>query len=217
MCILAKLRRSDKLTIYDPQADAFFIFLLVLYLETVCFTQMYRLFAAASSSFELALRYCGVMLLACILFGGYLYPLGKLFEDVPWVAWIAVCVLSQVRTRAMTNKVSVPYSCHLWLRSDRRHGIRGPDLRLRRQRNSTKWTCIPRRLPADMCLPGRAAWPSIHQRGGLLHIVLRVQQQSFVEECWHHHRHDAGLCLVVIVLARSFRMEFWSRVRSQVQ
>lgn len=128
MCVFAKLGRSDKLIIYDIQADAFFIFLLVLYLETVCFTQMYRLFAAASSSFELALRYCGVMLLACILFGGYLYPLSKLFEDVPWVAWIAVCVSSQVRSWNMTNRVPVPYPCHLWLRIDRRHRIRGHDL-----------------------------------------------------------------------------------------
>ncbi|GAB7362987.1 hypothetical protein MBLNU230_g3282t1 [Neophaeotheca triangularis] len=71
------------------EAGPFFFFVLVLYLETVCFTQLYRVFAAASPSFELALRYCGVLLLACILFGGYLYPLGRLFEDVPWVAWLA--------------------------------------------------------------------------------------------------------------------------------
>jgi ATP-binding cassette subfamily G (WHITE) protein 2 (SNQ2) len=50
------------------------------------------MFAALSPSFELALRYCGVFLLACILFGGYLYPSRKLLVDVPWVGWIEVSV-----------------------------------------------------------------------------------------------------------------------------
>jgi hypothetical protein len=30
------------------------------------------------------------MLLACILYGGYLYPPNSLLTDVPWVGWIAV-------------------------------------------------------------------------------------------------------------------------------
>lgn len=57
---------------------------------TVCVTSQFRLFAAASPNFEVALRYCGVSVLFCIVFGGYVLSIDRLIEDVPWVGWIAV-------------------------------------------------------------------------------------------------------------------------------
>lgn len=43
-----------------------------------------------SSNFEVALRYCGVSVLFCIVFGGYVLSVDKMIQDVPWVGWIAV-------------------------------------------------------------------------------------------------------------------------------
>lgn len=43
-----------------------------------------------SSNFEVALRYCGVSVLFCIVFGGYVLSVDKMIQDVPWVGWLAV-------------------------------------------------------------------------------------------------------------------------------
>ncbi|KAI9039756.1 putative ABC multidrug transporter [Aspergillus affinis] len=71
------------------EAGSFWIDFLFIYLCTICLTAQFRLFAAASSNFEVALRYCGVSVLFCIVFGGYVLSVDKLIEDVPWVGWIA--------------------------------------------------------------------------------------------------------------------------------
>ncbi|PKY00175.1 pleiotropic drug resistance protein, ABC superfamily [Aspergillus campestris IBT 28561] len=70
-------------------AGAFWIDFLFIYMCTICLTAQFRLFAAASSNFEVALRYCGVSVLFCIVFGGYVLSIDRLIEDVPWVGWIA--------------------------------------------------------------------------------------------------------------------------------
>ncbi|THC93033.1 hypothetical protein EYZ11_007487 [Aspergillus tanneri] len=70
-------------------AGPFWIDFLFIYLCTICLTAQFRLFAAASSNFEVALRYCGVSVLFCIVFGGYVLSVDKLMKDVPWVGWIA--------------------------------------------------------------------------------------------------------------------------------
>ncbi|KAI9927298.1 hypothetical protein MW887_003685 [Aspergillus wentii] len=67
----------------------FFIDCLFIYICTICLTAQFRLFAAASSNFEVALRYCGVSVLFCIVFGGYVLSVDKLMEDVPWIGWLA--------------------------------------------------------------------------------------------------------------------------------
>ncbi|KAF9889523.1 hypothetical protein FE257_007233 [Aspergillus nanangensis] len=71
------------------EAGAFWINFLFIYMCTICVTSQFRLFAAASENFEVALRYCGVSVLFCIVFGGYVLSVDKLIEDVPWVGWIA--------------------------------------------------------------------------------------------------------------------------------
>lgn len=57
---------------------------------TISLTAQFRLFAAASSNFEVALRYTGFIVLLCIVFGGYVLSVDKMLADVPWVGWIAV-------------------------------------------------------------------------------------------------------------------------------
>lgn len=74
---------------------------------TVAMTGQFRLFAAVSTDFAVALRYCGVSVLCCIVFSGYLLSVDKLISDVPWVGWIAV--------RAPNIRLS--YTVHLTLAS----------------------------------------------------------------------------------------------------
>ncbi|KAL4923788.1 putative ABC multidrug transporter [Aspergillus undulatus] len=70
-------------------AGAFFIDFLFIYMCTISLTAHFRLFAAASSNFEVALRYTGFLVLLCIVFGGYVLSVDKMMADVPWVGWIA--------------------------------------------------------------------------------------------------------------------------------
>ncbi|KAL2869426.1 putative ABC multidrug transporter [Aspergillus lucknowensis] len=70
-------------------AGSFFIDFLFIYMCTICFTALFRLFAAASSNFEVALRYSGLFVLFAVVFGGYVLSVDKMMADVPWVGWIA--------------------------------------------------------------------------------------------------------------------------------
>ncbi|KAL5334955.1 ABC-2 type transporter-domain-containing protein [Aspergillus crustosus] len=70
-------------------AGAFFIDFLFIYMCTISLTANFRLFAAASANFEVALRYTGFVVLLCIVFGGYVLSVDKMMADVPWVGWIA--------------------------------------------------------------------------------------------------------------------------------
>lgn len=68
---------------------------------TVCLTAQFRVFAGMSSNFEVALRYCGVSVLFCIVFGGYVLSVDKMIQDVPWVGWIAVSTILSLNPRCI--------------------------------------------------------------------------------------------------------------------
>ncbi|CAI7642126.1 unnamed protein product [Penicillium crustosum] len=70
-------------------AGPFFIDYLFIYMSTICLTAQFRVFAALSQNFEVALRYCGVSVMFCIVFGGYVLSVDKMIQDVPWVGWLA--------------------------------------------------------------------------------------------------------------------------------
>ncbi|KFA53886.1 hypothetical protein S40293_08246 [Stachybotrys chartarum IBT 40293] len=67
----------------------FFAFLLSIFLSGFAFTAFYRAFGAVSPRLEVALRYCGLVMLIGIIFGGYVRSVERLIEDVPWVGWLA--------------------------------------------------------------------------------------------------------------------------------
>ncbi|KAJ5162495.1 hypothetical protein N7492_007887 [Penicillium capsulatum] len=71
------------------EAGPFFIDCLFIFTCTVCLTSQFRVFAALSTNFEVALRYSGVSVLFCVVFGGYVLSVDKMIQDVPWVGWIA--------------------------------------------------------------------------------------------------------------------------------
>lgn len=56
---------------------------LFIYTCTICLTSQFRVFAAMSGNFEVALRYRGVSVLLYIVFGGYVLAVDKVIQDVP--------------------------------------------------------------------------------------------------------------------------------------
>lgn len=63
----------------------------------MCLTAQFRVFAGLSNDFEVALRYSGVSILFCIVFGGYVLSVDKMIQEVPWVGWIAVSLVIHIR------------------------------------------------------------------------------------------------------------------------
>lgn len=57
-------------------------------------TAQFRFIGAISPNFEVAIRYCGVLLMLYIVFGGYLISIDNLLSNVPWFGWILVSIRS---------------------------------------------------------------------------------------------------------------------------
>lgn len=64
--------------------------MLFVYLITICMTGQFRLIGALSPHYEVAIRYCGIVMIAYIVFGGYLISTDNLLKNVPWFGWITV-------------------------------------------------------------------------------------------------------------------------------
>lgn len=63
----------------------FFVFVLTLSLSALCMTAFFRMWGCASKTFDDATKYSGLMLLALILYSGYLIPYQAMH---PWFVWI---------------------------------------------------------------------------------------------------------------------------------
>lgn len=70
-------------------AAGFFTYFLFIYVITIALTALYRMFAAISPNYEVAIRYCGLSLLVYIIYGGYVMSLDRLMSDAPWFGWFA--------------------------------------------------------------------------------------------------------------------------------
>lgn len=76
---------------------------------TICMTAQFRFIGAISPNFEVAIRYCGVLLLLYIVFGGYLISIENLLDNVPWFGWILVSLLRDINTYAANlQKYTLP-------------------------------------------------------------------------------------------------------------
>jgi len=71
------------------QVGAFFGYAFATFFAAMAYTAFYRVFGAASPRIEIALRYCGLLLLVAMVCGGYVRSVDKLMADVPWVGWLA--------------------------------------------------------------------------------------------------------------------------------
>ncbi|ORX81260.1 hypothetical protein K493DRAFT_320718 [Basidiobolus meristosporus CBS 931.73] len=72
------------------QADAgkFFMFMFILLVSSFSLTAYFRMFAAFSKDFDTASRYSGLVLMAYLLYTGYLIPKTQMHPWFVWIFWI---------------------------------------------------------------------------------------------------------------------------------
>ncbi|KAG0056067.1 hypothetical protein BGZ83_006504 [Gryganskiella cystojenkinii] len=88
----------------------FFIFVLTLSLATLCMTAFFRMWGCASKTFDDATKFSGLMLLALILYTGYLIPLSAMHPWFVWIFWINP--LAYAFKALMANEMSgLRFSC----------------------------------------------------------------------------------------------------------
>ncbi|ESZ91641.1 ABC drug exporter AtrF [Sclerotinia borealis F-4128] len=76
------------LTGLDVDAGKYFIYVLFIYLTTLCITALYRMFAALSPSIDDAVRFSGIGLNLLIIFTGYVIPKPQLVSKYIWFGWL---------------------------------------------------------------------------------------------------------------------------------
>lgn len=102
--------RSQWLTLGVLQAGAFFGYAFATFFAAMAYTAFYRVFGAASPRIEIALRYCGLLLLVAMVCGGYVRSVDRLMADVPWVGWLAVRSTSIPPLSAYGKQLTVLHS-----------------------------------------------------------------------------------------------------------
>ncbi|KAG0297672.1 hypothetical protein BGZ96_005336 [Linnemannia gamsii] len=91
-------------------AGKFFLFVLVLSLATLCMTSFFRMWGCACKTFDDATKYSGVLLLALILYSGYLIPYQAMHPWFIWIFWINP--LAYAFKALMSNEMSgLRFSC----------------------------------------------------------------------------------------------------------
>ena len=89
----------------DLDASKFFIFLLFVYITTLCVTGLYRMFAALSPTLDDAVRFSGVALNLLVIFTGYVIPKPQLLMEKIWFGWLYyVTPLSYAFEGVLTNE-----------------------------------------------------------------------------------------------------------------
>ena len=76
------------LTELDVNVSKFWIYLLFVYITTICVTALYRMFAALSPAIDDAVRFSGIALNLLIIYTGYVIPKPQLISDYIWFGWI---------------------------------------------------------------------------------------------------------------------------------
>lgn len=72
----------------DLYADKFFIYLLLIYVMTICLTGMYRMFASVSSNMDDAIRFAGLAFNLLIMYTGYTLSKPTLINTKIWFGWL---------------------------------------------------------------------------------------------------------------------------------
>lgn len=70
------------------EAGKWFLFCLILFITAMCMTAFFRMWAAVSSTFDAASRNSGLILLALILYSGYMIPYQSMHPWFIWIFWI---------------------------------------------------------------------------------------------------------------------------------
>lgn len=72
----------------DLSAGKFFIYLLFVYVTTICLTALYRMFAAVSPTMDDAVRFSGIALNLLIVYTGYTLAKPILLNQKIWFGWL---------------------------------------------------------------------------------------------------------------------------------
>ncbi|KAH8804409.1 ABC-2 type transporter-domain-containing protein [Xylogone sp. PMI_703] len=72
----------------DVSASKFFIYILFVYITTICLTALYRMFAALSPSIDDAVRFSGIALNLLVIYTGYVIPKPQLLSQYIWFGWL---------------------------------------------------------------------------------------------------------------------------------
>ncbi|KHN95207.1 ABC drug exporter AtrF [Metarhizium album ARSEF 1941] len=72
----------------DVTAGKFFIFMLFVYITTICLTALYRMFAAVSPTMDDAVRFSGIALNLLIVYTGYVIGKPVLLNQKIWFGWL---------------------------------------------------------------------------------------------------------------------------------
>ncbi|KAI1314533.1 hypothetical protein EDD11_002008 [Mortierella claussenii] len=70
------------------EAGKWFFFCLILFITALCMTAFFRMWAAVSATFDAASRNSGLILLALILYSGYMIPYQSMHPWFIWIFWI---------------------------------------------------------------------------------------------------------------------------------
>ena len=76
------------LTQLDVNVSKFWIYLLFVYITTICITALYRMFAALSPTIDDAVRFSGTALNLLIVYTGYAIAKPTLLHDKIWFGWL---------------------------------------------------------------------------------------------------------------------------------
>ncbi|KAF2753895.1 ABC drug exporter AtrF [Pseudovirgaria hyperparasitica] len=76
------------MTSLDVDVSKFFIYLLFVYITTICITSLYRMFAALSPSIDDAVRFSGISLNLLVIYTGYVIVKPQLLTQYIWFGWI---------------------------------------------------------------------------------------------------------------------------------
>ncbi|KAL3420743.1 ABC drug exporter [Phlyctema vagabunda] len=72
----------------DVEAGKFFIYFLFIYINTICLTALYRMFAALSPSLDDAVRFSGIAITLLVIFTGYVIGKPILISKYIWFGWL---------------------------------------------------------------------------------------------------------------------------------
>ncbi|KAH0596640.1 hypothetical protein MHUMG1_05758 [Metarhizium humberi] len=72
----------------DVEAGKFFIYMLLVYVTTICLTALYRMFAAVSPTMDDAVRFSGIALNLLIVYTGYTLAKPVLLGQKIWFGWL---------------------------------------------------------------------------------------------------------------------------------
>lgn len=76
------------MTNLDVEASKYFIYVLFVYVITICCTSLYRMFAALSPTIDDAIRFAGLSLNLLFIFTGYVIPRRLLLNKYIWFGWL---------------------------------------------------------------------------------------------------------------------------------